>query len=145
MSAPEHDALIDKTAKDIKAHHTEAVQEDIHEVLARDTNRFDPANEGNARLLQDENALRAKTGLSPAALQKLGFPDPLIENAVRDIQARDAEGILIDLIHLLARDGKGPGSKQLKEDHRQLHDAGMNELSLVNLGFPMPDKKKEQH
>jgi hypothetical protein len=145
MNGPQHDVLMDKTIKDVKHGDAQAVQKDLQEILFRDTDLGNPANKNAAHvrqhLIQDGEALHAGAHLSHGLLQKLGFPDPLMEKTVHDLQARDGAAATGDIQQLLARDAKpsDPTHRELKEDHQRLHAAGMRDDALVKLGFPMPD------
>jgi hypothetical protein len=145
MSGPQRDVLIEKTIRDVKHGDAPAAQRDLQDILFRDTDLRNPANKNavNVRehLMQDGEALHAGAGLSHGLLQKLGFPDPMIEKTIHDLQAKNGDAAMRDVQQLLARDAtpSDRADKQLKDDHQSLHAAGMPDNALVKLGFPMPD------
>lgn len=143
MSGQQHDVLIDKTIKDVKHGDVQAVQKDLQDILFRDTDLRNPANKNavNVRehLIKDGEALHAEAGLSHGLLQKLGFPDPLIDKTVHDWQAKNGQSVMADMRQLLARDASDPTGRQLKDDHERLHAAGVPDDTLAKLGFPQPD------
>ena len=147
MSVPQHDVLIEKTIKDVKHGDANAVQKDLQDIRFRDTDLRNPANKNGAsvreHLMKDGEALHSGAGLSHGLLQKLGFPDPLMENTIHDVQAKNGGAVMRDVQQLLARDASpsDPANRQLKDDHQRLHAAGMADDTLVKLGFPMPDVK----
>jgi hypothetical protein len=149
MSAPQHDVLIERTINDFKSGNSDAAQHDLSEVLLRDSDPRNPANKSSAgvaaRLAHDADALHTGTGLTRGALERLGFPDPLMEDTIHEIKTKHIGAALRDAQKLLARDGKTsePDDKQLKDDHERLHAAGVRDDLLVRLGFPRPDAKPQ--
>jgi hypothetical protein len=146
MSAPQHDALIDRTIRDFKSGNSDAVQHDLSEILLRDSDPRNAANKSSAdvtaHLANDADVLHAGTRLTRGALEKLGFPDPLMEDTIDEVKTKHIGAALRDAQRLIARDGKTsePDDQQLKDDHERLHAAGVRDNLLVKLGFPMPDK-----
>ena len=145
MGAPQHDPLFDRTMRDFKSGNSEAMQQDLNELLLRDSDPRNPANKSaadvSARLAHDADMLHTATGMSRGALAKIGFPDPLMDAAVEAVKTKHISAALRDAQRLLARDGKQceADDKQLKDDHLRLHAAGVRDDLLVTLGFPRPD------
>jgi hypothetical protein len=150
MSAPQNDPLIERTIRDFKSGNSDAVQHDLSEILLRDTDARNPANNSPAdvaaNLAHDADLLHTGTGMTRGALEKLGFPDPLMEDTIHEVKTKHIGAALRDAQRLLARDGKTSEAddKQLKDDHERLHAAGVRDDLLVRLGFPKPDAKPQQ-
>lgn len=162
------DALVQKALADGSHGNKAAFQQDILNILRRDTDLSNPANKNpehvKANLKRDGEALH-KGGIDNATLRRLGFPvdndapsnqaktpaarppegssDPLMDKAKLDISKRDTASLTNDLIQILQRDAKAGdpvGTRQrLQNDHQALHAMGIPDETLEKLGFPMPE------